>query len=80
MQGWYESNGNTMYFYQCRFSMPQVVHHLSNYINKLLGGKKMSMLSPNAEAFEYKKEKEMNKNTSDIENKEWKRAPLKKCV
>ena len=71
MQGWYESDGNTVHFYQCEFSMPQVVHYLWNYINMLLGGKKISTLNPNAELFKYEeKEKEMNKNTSDVENKE----------
>ena len=81
MQGWYKSDRNAMYFCQCGFSMPQVVHHLSNCINMLLGGKKMLTLNPNAEAFEHEeKEKEMNKNTSDVENKEWKSTLLKKCV
>ena len=61
--------------------MPQVVNHLSNYINVLLDGKKMPTLNANAKAFACKgKEKEMKKNTSAVENKEWKSVPPKKCV
>ena len=80
-QGWYESDGNTMYFYQCGCSMPQVVNHLSNYVNMLLDRKKTSTLNANAEVFAHEgKEKEMNKNASDVENKEWKSVPPKKCA
>ena len=52
-QGWYESDGNTMYFYQCGFSLPHVVNHLSNYINMLYDGKKTVMLNTNATPFAY---------------------------
>ena len=50
-QGWYESDGNTMYFYQCGFSFPHVVNHLSNHINMLYDGKKTVMLNTNAAPF-----------------------------
>ena len=43
-----------MYFYLYGFSLPNVVNHLSNYINMLHDGKKIIMLNAKAAPFVYK--------------------------
>ena len=61
--------------------MPHVANYLSNYANILLDGKRTLTINTNTEAYVHEvKEKEMNNNTSDIENKEWKSIQQKKCV
>ena len=69
-QGWYESDGNTMYFYQCGCSMPHVVNHLSNYVNMLQERKKTVMLNANAETFAHAKDMVMDNitRTEETEN------------
>ena len=68
-QGWYESDGNTMHFYQYGCSMPHVVNHLSNYVNMLQEQKKTVMLNANAETFVCAKDMVMD-NVTRTEEKE----------
>ena len=57
-----------MCFYQCGFSMPHVVNHLSNYVNMLCDVKKTVMLNANAPTFVHEaKEKAADNKTSAAE-------------
>ena len=77
-QGWYESDGNTMYFYQCGFGMPLVVNHLSNYINMLCDVKTTVMLNANAPTFVCEaKVKAANNKTSAAEKERSRNASEK---
>ena len=69
-QGWNESDGNAMCFYQHGFSMPHVVNHLSNYVNFLYEGKKTVMLNANATPFACEaKHASVDDTTSNAERK-----------
>ena len=77
-QGWYESDGNTMCFYQHGFSMPHVVNHLSNYVNFLHEGKKTVMLNAHDVPFACEAKDVAADDTTNNTEKEKRRNALEK--
>ena len=88
---WCESDGSTMHFYQCRFSLLNVANHLSNCINMLHEAKTNEMLNANDVPFvreahdnatstaEKKKSRTSSDNGDKVKNEnEWKTPSKKK--